>query len=59
MSEQAKKVVFGIIVAVLFVLCVALVVLGQQHIGPTGLLIMMIGVVGLLILLWLYNRQYR
>lgn len=42
-----------------FCVCVALVVIGQRNIGPAGLGIMLLGLAGLIFLLWLYNRQYR
>lgn len=59
MSENGKKMLIGIIVAVVFVVCLALVIIGQKHIGPQGLLMMLVGLAGLLVLLWLYNRQYK
>ena len=48
MNEFTKKIIIGIVIFVVFVVCVALVVAGQRNIGPSGL-----------ILLWLYNRQYK
>ncbi len=59
MSENAKKILIGIIVAVVFAASVALVVIGQKHIGPKGLGMMMAGLIGLIVLLGLYNRQYK
>ncbi len=59
MSESAKKVVVGILLGIFFCVCVALVVIGQRNIGPAGLGIMLLGLAGLIFLLWLYNRQYR
>lgn len=59
MNENVKKILVGIIVAVVFVVCVALVVVGQSKIGPQGLLMMFAGLAGLIVLLWLYNRQYK
>lgn len=59
MSESAKKVVAGILLGIFFCVCVALVVIGQRNIGPAGLGIMLIGLAGLIFLLWLYNRQYK
>lgn len=59
MSEQAKKVLIGIVAAVIFVVCVALVVIGQKNVGPKGLGVMLIGLAGLITLLGLYNRQYK
>ncbi len=59
MSEFAKKLVTAVVVLIVFVVCVALVVIGQRNIGATGLLTQLIGVAGLIILLWIYNRQYK
>lgn len=59
MSESAKKVVVGILLGIFFCVCVALVVIGQRNIGPAGLGIMLLGLAGLIFLLWLYNRQYK
>ena len=59
MSENGKKLLLGILIAVVFVVCIALVIVGQSKIGPSGLLMMLVGLAGLLVLLWLYNRQYE
>lgn len=59
MSESAKKVLKGIIILIIFVICVALVVIGQRNVGPQGLGTMLLGLAGLIFLLWLYNRQYK
>ena len=52
MSEKAKKLLITIVV-------LALVVIGQRHIGPKGLGMMLLGLAGLIVLLGLYNRQYK
>ena len=54
-----KKIVTAIVVLIVFVVCVALVVIGQRNIGASGLMTQLVGVAGLVVLLWLYNRQYR
>lgn len=59
MSENGKKLLLGILIAVVFVVCIAVVIVGQRKIGPSGLLMMLVGLAGLLVLLWLYNRQYK
>lgn len=41
-----------------FAAAVALVIIGQRGRGPVWLLVMLIGLAGLLVLLWLYNRAY-
>jgi len=41
-----------------FIVCVALVVYGQRTVGKGYLLMQLIGLGGLLVLLWNYNRKY-
>lgn len=59
MSETTKKVVVGLLVAVMFCVCITLVIVGHRNIGLQGLITELIGLAGLVFLLWLYNRQYR
>ena len=59
MNEFTKKIIIGSVIFVVVVVCVALVVAGQRNIGPSGLFTQMAGLAGLIILLWLYNRQYK
>lgn len=59
MSENTKKVLMGIVIFIVFAACMAFIVIGQRNIGPAGLGTMLIGLTGLIALLWLYNRQYK
>lgn len=59
MNEFTKKIVIGILIAAVFIVCVALVVIGQRNIGVQGLFTQLLGLFGLVGLLWLYNRQYK
>lgn len=59
MNEFRKKIIIGIILFIVFAACVALVVIGQRNIGPSGLFTQLAGLAGLVFLLWLYNRQYK
>ncbi len=59
MNEFSKKIIVGIVIFIVFVVCVALVVAGQRNIGPSGLFTQLAGLAGLIALLWLYNRQYK
>ncbi len=54
-----KQILTGVLVALFFILCVVLVIVGQRNIGAVGALTMLGGVAGLLILLGLYNLRYR
>ena len=44
---------------ILLVVCLGLVIIGQRNISLTGLSMELIGLVGLLVLLFLYNRKYK
>ena len=59
MSDTVKRIFKIIFVVVIFVASLLCVILGQQHTGPKGLLVMIAGLAGLIFLLWLYNRNYR
>lgn len=59
MNEYTKKLLVGILVAIVFVVCVAMVIIGHRNIGLAGLGVQMSGLAGLIVLLWLYNRQYK
>lgn len=56
MNNSKSTLLIGI---VLFVISVALVFIGQKNVGYTGLGMEIIGLVGILIVLYLYNRQYK
>lgn len=43
---------------ILMVICLAIVIVGHQMIGKPGVATMLGGLVGLLVLLWDYNRPY-
>lgn len=59
MNDTLKKVLNIVFVIIIFVASICCVVMGQQHTGPIGLIVMIVGLSGLLFLLWLYNRKYR
>lgn len=59
MNDTTKKIIVGILVAIVFCVCVALVIVGHRNVGLQGLIVELIGLAGLIFLLWLYNRQYR
>ncbi len=44
---------------VLFICFMAMVILGQRNVGGTGLAIQVVGLTGLLVLLYFYNRKRR
>lgn len=59
MNEYTKKILVGLLAAIVFVVCIVLVIVGQKSVGPTGLLTMLVGLAGLLVLLGIYNKQYK
>ncbi|EOT41189.1 DUF6903 family protein [Enterococcus dispar] len=42
-----------------FIICFLLIIYGQKNIGYTGLALQLLGLVGLLSLLWRYNKNYQ
>ncbi len=42
-----------------FIVSIVLIVTGQHNIGPAGLLTMLVGLAGILVLLYLYNKKYQ
>lgn len=53
------KWIIRILYLFVFVVSMALIVIGQRNIGPAGLLMMIVGLAGILVLLYLYNRKYQ
>ncbi|MEG1519525.1 MAG: hypothetical protein RR458_00935 [Clostridia bacterium] len=56
---KTKKILITIALVVVFIASVALVIYGQQNIGYLGLGLMLLGLGGILVLLYLYNRQFK
>lgn len=57
--EENKKWIVVLINVALFVICMALVIAGQRRIEATGLIMQLIGLTGILTLIYLYNRKYQ
>ena len=53
-----NNVVKNIIMIIVFVVCLALIIIGQKNISATGLIMELVGLVGLLTLLFIYNNRY-
>lgn len=53
-----KEKLLLVVKIVFFLLCLFLVIYGQKTVGKMYLLFQLLGVAGLLILLWNYNRKY-
>lgn len=54
-----SKVIKNVVLLVIFIVCLALIIIGQKNISATGLSMELIGLAGLLVLLFLYNRKYK
>ena len=58
MNESTKKILTGILVQSYFRMCGTCCIGSAQHwSGGSGT--MLLGLAGLIFLLWLYNRQYK
>lgn len=53
------KWVIRLLYLAVFIASMALIVTGQRNIGPLGLLTMLAGLVGILVLLYLYNKKFQ
>ncbi|MBS5215690.1 MAG: hypothetical protein Q4B90_04570 [Eubacteriales bacterium] len=56
--EYKKERLIMIICLALFLVCMWLIVMGQKKISFSGLGMMMLGLIGLLALLWYYNWRH-
>lgn len=54
--NRITKIVINIIAFIIFLL---MIIIGQKHIGIPGLCIMLVGLVGLLTQLFLYNKKNK
>lgn len=59
MNEYLKQKLVMIAGAVAFLFCIWLIVNGQRTISYPSLIQMLIGLCGILVLLWLYNRAHK
>ncbi len=57
--RKIMKWIIRLLSLAVFIVGVALVVIGQRMIGLVGLSIMLVGLAGILLLLHLYNRKYQ
>lgn len=53
--EKWLKIILNIVI---FVICIALICTQQRNVGAAGLGLMVVGLGGILFLLYCYNRQY-
>lgn len=55
MNEKIRN----LIMVIVFVVCLVLIIIGQKNIGVPGLIMELVGLVGLLTLLFIYNNKYK
>lgn len=53
------KWIMRLLYVLIFIASMALIVTGQRNIGPSGLGSMVTGLMGILVLIYLYNRKYQ
>lgn len=54
-----KKWIIRLVCLVLFIVCIALIATGQRTVGLPYLARMMVGLLGVLALLFFYNKQHQ
>ena len=59
MKETYKKILTTIVLTAVFIFSVVLITQGRMNTGALGLLTQLVGLAGLLFLLWNYNRKFR
>lgn len=53
------KWIIRLLYLLVFIVSMAFIITGQRQIGPAGLLIMIVGLAGILVLLYLYNKKFQ
>lgn len=53
------KWIVRLIYLLIFIGSMVLITTGQRNIGPAGLLTMIVGLAGILVLLYLYNKKFQ
>ena len=58
-EDRMKEKIIGLVLLLCSILSVGLIISGQKDISLTGFTYEIIGLVGLLVVLFVYNRKYR
>ena len=56
---MSKGIIRNVIMVIVFIVCLALIIIGQKNISAAGLGMELIGLVGLLTLLFIYNHRFK
>lgn len=59
MDEKRKQILSVIVQVIIFIICLVLVIIGQRNVGSQGTLVMILGLAGLIGLLYHYNRKFK
>lgn len=57
--EEMQKWVIRIVALIIFIICIALIVTGQRTVGLPHLMKMLAGLLGLLAMMYVYNRMHQ
>ena len=49
----------SMVMVVVFIICLSMIILGQRNVGYTGLGVEFVGLLGLLIILYIYNKEHK
>jgi hypothetical protein len=58
-EDRMKEKIIGLVLLLCSILSVGLIISGQKNISLTGFTYEIIGLIGLLAVLFVYNRKYR
>ena len=58
-EDAVKEKIINLVLVICFILSVSLIIVGQKNISIVGFANEMIGLIGLLLVLFVYNRKYR
>ena len=54
-----KEKIINLVLVICFILSVSLIIVGQKNVSIVGFANEIIGLIGLLVILFIYNRKYR
>ena len=58
-EDRMKEKILNLVLVICFILSVSLIIVGQKNVSIVGFANEIIGLVGLLVVLFIYNRKYR
>ena len=58
MNERTKSVLKTVLAAIFFIICVCIVVMGDINVCPVGLFVILLGLDGMIFVLFLYSCYF-